>query len=321
MLAVDHYAALGVAHDATDAELRRAWHEAARTHHPDRNPEGAAAFKRAAAAWEALGSSVSRQAYDASLRGDTAMCGAFRPHPPRRRPRHQAPAEDSTDAIRAARAAAASGEPVSGYCLSAEERAAIDQLMRRDTEAEQRRQSRCRGQAPQCTAVGTGFPAPRPCPRVFTQPETSPSPLLAQIESELASREEERRGRQERRQREKAEREARERQHQEEMERMQRERDRVQAERQEVTASPRLGQPSPWASTAENSTEGTRAEPDFAASLLVPSDESISSGFMTSSQLRSLRCHIASKLRAIDAAIHQQQQREVLQRDWLAAAE
>jgi curved DNA-binding protein CbpA len=42
----DPYAVLGVARDATDAEIKRTYRRLARQHHPDRNPDDAAAEER-----------------------------------------------------------------------------------------------------------------------------------------------------------------------------------------------------------------------------------------------------------------------------------
>ena len=39
----DPYSVLGVGRDATDAEIKRQYRKLARQHHPDRNPDDAAA--------------------------------------------------------------------------------------------------------------------------------------------------------------------------------------------------------------------------------------------------------------------------------------
>jgi DnaJ-class molecular chaperone len=62
----DHYAVLGVAATATAGQIRSAYRRLARAHHPDRNPDPAAAreFKRVARAYEVLHDASSRRAYD-----------------------------------------------------------------------------------------------------------------------------------------------------------------------------------------------------------------------------------------------------------------
>ena len=54
----DPYAVLGVARDSTDAEIKRAYRRLARQHHPDRNPDDAAAeerFKSIQSAYDNIG--------------------------------------------------------------------------------------------------------------------------------------------------------------------------------------------------------------------------------------------------------------------------
>jgi excisionase family DNA binding protein len=66
----DHYVALGVARTATQAQIRTAYRRLAREFHPDRNPGDLAAerrFKRVARAYEVLGDSRRRAAYDQRL--------------------------------------------------------------------------------------------------------------------------------------------------------------------------------------------------------------------------------------------------------------
>ncbi|KXZ42769.1 hypothetical protein GPECTOR_119g400 [Gonium pectorale] len=58
-----HYEVLGVPYDASPAEIRQAYREAARRYHPDKGG-AAAAFARVQAAWEVLGDPRSRAAYD-----------------------------------------------------------------------------------------------------------------------------------------------------------------------------------------------------------------------------------------------------------------
>lgn len=63
----DHYQTLGVRPDANPDEIRAAYLRLMRANHPDRRPDDprAAARARAAnAAWEVLGSSARRAAYD-----------------------------------------------------------------------------------------------------------------------------------------------------------------------------------------------------------------------------------------------------------------
>ncbi len=62
----DYYVILGVAEDATAAEVRRAYRHAARAHHPDLNPgdDGATArFKAIQRAYDVLSDPASRDAY------------------------------------------------------------------------------------------------------------------------------------------------------------------------------------------------------------------------------------------------------------------
>jgi curved DNA-binding protein CbpA len=64
----DLYAALGVGQDASPDEIRGAYRRAARASHPDLNPGDATAaerFKRVQIAYEVLGDSERRAAYDA----------------------------------------------------------------------------------------------------------------------------------------------------------------------------------------------------------------------------------------------------------------
>ncbi len=63
---VDFYRELGVSPDASRAQIDDAYRRGAKVHHPDRNPDTAAAdrFKRLAAAYEVLRDPVTRRAYD-----------------------------------------------------------------------------------------------------------------------------------------------------------------------------------------------------------------------------------------------------------------
>ena len=63
----DYYEVLGVSKNASEAELKKAYRRAAQKHHPDRNPDNAgseAKFKECKEAWEVLGDSQKRAAYD-----------------------------------------------------------------------------------------------------------------------------------------------------------------------------------------------------------------------------------------------------------------
>lgn len=71
---VDLYRVLGVARDATAAEIRRAYRRLAREHHPDLNPhpDGQHRFARLAHAYEILHDPVQRAHYDTALVRATA---------------------------------------------------------------------------------------------------------------------------------------------------------------------------------------------------------------------------------------------------------
>ena len=67
----DPYRVLGVQKDATDAEIKRIYRKLARQHHPDRNPDDAAAeerFKAIQAAYDQIGTATARKEYDQQRR-------------------------------------------------------------------------------------------------------------------------------------------------------------------------------------------------------------------------------------------------------------
>jgi hypothetical protein len=64
---LDAYAFLGVEHSANPGEIRRAYKEAARTHHPDRHPPGAPAQREATERMTAINAAY-QLAKDAPLR-------------------------------------------------------------------------------------------------------------------------------------------------------------------------------------------------------------------------------------------------------------
>ncbi len=66
-MAEDYYGLLGVARNATDAEIKAAYRKAAMKHHPDRNPgnkDAEAQFRKINGAYEALSDAKKRKMYD-----------------------------------------------------------------------------------------------------------------------------------------------------------------------------------------------------------------------------------------------------------------
>ena len=65
----DYYDILGVAHDATEADVKKAWQRVRGKHHPDRNPDDGAPekFKEAQKAYEVLSDGDERKRYDQTL--------------------------------------------------------------------------------------------------------------------------------------------------------------------------------------------------------------------------------------------------------------
>lgn len=75
----DYYALLGIAADAEDVKLRRAWRQLALRWHPDRaGPSATATFQKLSEAYTVLSDPIARAAYD-RRRGTTARNTAVRP--------------------------------------------------------------------------------------------------------------------------------------------------------------------------------------------------------------------------------------------------
>ncbi len=66
----DHYSALGLASDATLAEIKKAFRQKASSYHPDRNTSAGAParFRAVQAAYAVLSDDAKRQAYDDNRR-------------------------------------------------------------------------------------------------------------------------------------------------------------------------------------------------------------------------------------------------------------
>ncbi|HEY2298138.1 MAG TPA: molecular chaperone DnaJ [Jatrophihabitans sp.] len=78
----DYYAALGVAKDADQATIKRAYRKLARDLHPDKNPgnaEAEARFKEVSEAYDVLSDSTKRQEYDEARSLFGSGFGGFRP--------------------------------------------------------------------------------------------------------------------------------------------------------------------------------------------------------------------------------------------------
>lgn len=67
---IDHYAALGLASAATEAEIKKAFRQKASALHPDKNPAADAAdkFRAVQEAYDMLSDTDKRQAYDDNRR-------------------------------------------------------------------------------------------------------------------------------------------------------------------------------------------------------------------------------------------------------------
>jgi curved DNA-binding protein CbpA len=89
---LDHYRLLGVAHDASAREIRRAYRRLARQHHPDLNPraDGAERFAAFAHAYEILNDPAARARYDDTLAPRVPIA---RPAATRDTPRSPQPAD------------------------------------------------------------------------------------------------------------------------------------------------------------------------------------------------------------------------------------
>jgi DnaJ-class molecular chaperone len=61
----DYYADLGVSKNASEAEIKTAYRQLVREHHPDRQGD-AVKFRAIAEAYEVLGDPVKRQAYESA---------------------------------------------------------------------------------------------------------------------------------------------------------------------------------------------------------------------------------------------------------------
>jgi curved DNA-binding protein CbpA len=80
---VDLYAELGVSRDASSEEIRHAYRQAARRHHPDvnRDPGGPERFAAAARAYEILSDPAARARYDNRIPGPVPIRRSPKPRP------------------------------------------------------------------------------------------------------------------------------------------------------------------------------------------------------------------------------------------------
>ncbi len=72
----DYYALLGIPRSATKVEIKSAFREMAKKHHPDKNPGDTAAddrFKEINLAYEILGNDITRSVYDEFKQGEERL--------------------------------------------------------------------------------------------------------------------------------------------------------------------------------------------------------------------------------------------------------
>ncbi|HXY43859.1 MAG TPA: DnaJ domain-containing protein, partial [Acidimicrobiales bacterium] len=72
----DYYKVLGVAPEATEKEITRAYRKLAKKYHPDANPGSEDQFKKIAAAYDVLGDAEKRKEYDEVRRLGPLAAGA-----------------------------------------------------------------------------------------------------------------------------------------------------------------------------------------------------------------------------------------------------